>query len=85
MSRSRRATTAARSRWRERPHRTARVSQFFIVLSDSVGTILASYNTYAIFGKVTSGMETIDAIYAAADAESPTNPIAMDSVTVTTP
>lgn len=60
-------------------------SQFFIVLSDSVGAILASYNTYAIFGEVTSGMETVDAIYAAADAESPTNPIAMDSVTVTPP
>jgi len=61
-------------------------SQFFIVLSDASGSILASYNTYAIFGTVTEGMDTADAIYAAAGgAELPTNPIAMDSVTVSNP
>ncbi|MBF8289311.1 MAG: cyclophilin-type peptidylprolyl cis-trans isomerase, peptidylprolyl isomerase [Chloroflexi bacterium] len=60
-------------------------SQFFIVLSDASGSILASYNTYAIFGEVTAGMEVADAIHAAADAELPTNPIAMDEVTVSNP
>ena len=60
-------------------------SQFFIVLSDAAGPILASYNTYAIFGEVTGGMDVADAIYSAADAELPTHPIAMDSVTVASP
>jgi len=60
-------------------------SQFFIVLSDAAGPILASYNTYAIFGEVTAGMDTVDAIYAAADQEIPANPIVMDDVTVTSP
>jgi cyclophilin family peptidyl-prolyl cis-trans isomerase len=60
-------------------------SQFFIVLSDNAKSALASYNTYQIIGTVTSGMETADAIAAAADAELPTHPIAMDKVTVSTP
>jgi cyclophilin family peptidyl-prolyl cis-trans isomerase len=60
-------------------------SQFFVVLSDAAGPILASYNTYAIFGEVTDGMDVADAIHAAADAEAPTHPVAMDSVTVTNP
>lgn len=60
-------------------------SQFFIVLSDASASILASYNTYAIFGEVADGMDVADAIYAAADAELPSRPIAMDSVTVSTP
>jgi cyclophilin family peptidyl-prolyl cis-trans isomerase len=60
-------------------------SQFFIVLDDRAGPVLASYNTYAIFGEVSAGMETVDAIYAAADAETPSHPIAMTTVTVTDP
>jgi cyclophilin family peptidyl-prolyl cis-trans isomerase len=60
-------------------------SQFFIVLSDDAQSALASYNTYQIIGTVTSGMEAADAIAAAADAELPTHPIAMDKVTVSTP
>lgn len=60
-------------------------SQFFIVLSDGARETLASYNTYAIFGHVTSGMEVADAIAAAADAEIPSDPVAMDTVTVTNP
>lgn len=60
-------------------------SQFFIVLDDGAGSILASYNTYAIFGTVTAGMDTADAIYANADAEIPSQPVAMDSVTVSNP
>ncbi len=60
-------------------------SQFFIVLSDAAGPILASYNTYAIFGEVTSGMDVADAIFADADGEQPSHPIAIDSVTVTSP
>jgi peptidyl-prolyl cis-trans isomerase B (cyclophilin B) len=60
-------------------------SQFFIVLDDKAAAVLASYNTYQIIGSVTDGMNAVDAIYDAADAESPTNPIAMDRVTVSTP
>ena len=39
-------------------------SQFFIVLSDGAAPALASANTYAIMGEVTSGMDTVDAIAA---------------------
>lgn len=60
-------------------------SQFFIVLDDAAAAALASYNTYAIFGEVAAGMDAVDAIAAAADAELPTHPIAMDSVTVSNP
>jgi cyclophilin family peptidyl-prolyl cis-trans isomerase len=52
-------------------------SQFFIVLKDS-----GLPPDYSVFGRVTKGMEAVDAIAAAADAESPTNPIVMDKVTV---
>ena len=60
-------------------------SQFFVVLDDAARAPLESANTYQIVGSVTSGMEAVDAIAAAADAENPTNPIAMDKVTVSTP
>jgi peptidyl-prolyl cis-trans isomerase B (cyclophilin B) len=60
-------------------------SQFFIVLDDAAMTALASYNTYQIIGTVTSGMDVADAIFADADAELPTRPIAMTRVTVTAP
>ncbi|HET7028737.1 MAG TPA: peptidylprolyl isomerase [Candidatus Limnocylindrales bacterium] len=60
-------------------------SQFFIVLSDEARESLESANTYAIFGHVTSGMEVADAIAAAADAEIPSHPVAMDAVTVANP
>ena len=60
-------------------------SQFFIVLSDAAGPILASFNTYAIFATVIDGMDVADAIHAAADAQLPTDPIAMDRVTVSSP
>jgi len=60
-------------------------SQFFIVLSDDAARSLTTTNNYAIFGHVTSGMEVVDAIAAAADAEKPSNPIAMDSVSVSKP
>lgn len=60
-------------------------SQFFIVLDDSAIPSLAQANTYAILGHVTSGMSVADAIAAAADAEIPTHPIAMDHVTVSSP
>ncbi len=60
-------------------------SQFFIVLSDDSAGALSSYNTYAIFGEVTAGMDTVDAIAAAADAENPSQPIVMDAVTVASP
>jgi cyclophilin family peptidyl-prolyl cis-trans isomerase len=55
-------------------------SQFFIVLADS-----GLAPNYSVFGRVTAGMEAVDAIAAAADAENPTNPIAMDKVTVSNP
>ncbi len=60
-------------------------SQFFIVLDDGAEPILAAYNTYAIFGEVSAGMDAVDAIAAAADAELPTSPIVMDTVTVANP
>jgi cyclophilin family peptidyl-prolyl cis-trans isomerase len=60
-------------------------SQFFIVTSDDARDALASYNTYQIIGTVTSGMETADAITAAADAELPSDPVVMTSVTVANP
>ena len=61
-------------------------SQFFIVLDDRDGPVLAQANTYAIFGTVTSGMGVADAIFQASKgAELPSNPIAMASVTVTSP
>ena len=55
-------------------------SQFFIVLKDGGLDPL-----YSIFGRVTSGMEAVDAIAAAADKENPTKPVAMDKLTVSTP
>jgi peptidylprolyl isomerase len=55
-------------------------SQFFIVLKDIPEGGLAP--AYSVFGHVTNGMDAVDAIAAAADAESPTSPIKMDKVTV---
>lgn len=61
-------------------------SQFFIVLDDKDQPVLAQYNTYQIIGSVSAGMDTVDAIYAAAGGqEQPANPIAMTKVTVTNP
>lgn len=64
-------------------------SQFFIVLSDTAARALVQANTYAIFGEVTSGMETVDAIAAMPNSGEPNNaalqPVAMDSVTVSQP
>jgi cyclophilin family peptidyl-prolyl cis-trans isomerase len=61
-------------------------SQFFIVLDDKDQSILAQYNTYQIIGSVISGMDAVDAIYAAAGGqEQPASPIAMTKVTVSNP
>ena len=61
-------------------------SQFFIVLDDKDQSVLAQYNTYQIIGSVSSGMDALDAIYAAAGGqEQPANPIAMTKVTVSNP
>ena len=61
-------------------------SQFFIVLDDKDQPILASANTYQIIGSVTKGMETVDAIYQAAEGvELPPNPVVMDEVTLGPP
>jgi peptidyl-prolyl cis-trans isomerase A (cyclophilin A) len=60
-------------------------TQFFIVLDDAAQGALASYNTYQIVGHVTAGMEVADAIAAAADAENPSDPVAMTTVTIATP
>jgi cyclophilin family peptidyl-prolyl cis-trans isomerase len=59
-------------------------SQFFIVLDDSARTSLEAANTYQIIGKVANGMETVDAIAAAADADIPTDPVVMTDVSVST-
>ncbi|MEA2674602.1 MAG: hypothetical protein QOI92_1794 [Chloroflexota bacterium] len=63
-------------------------SQFFIVLSDGANTALAGASPgYAILGKVTTGMDVVDAIAAMPNSGNPNNaattPIAMESVTVT--
>jgi cyclophilin family peptidyl-prolyl cis-trans isomerase len=61
-------------------------SQFFIVLDDAAREALVSYNTYQIIGHVTAGMETADAIAAAAGGvELPTSPIAMTKLAVANP
>jgi cyclophilin family peptidyl-prolyl cis-trans isomerase len=61
-------------------------SQFFIVLDDKDGSILASANTYQIIGNVTSGMDTADAIFAASGGvELPTNPVKITTATVANP
>ena len=61
-------------------------SQFFIVLDDGARDVLAAYNTYQIIGKVTQGMDAVDAIYSAAGGQaSPADPIPMTSVTVSNP
>jgi len=59
-------------------------SQFFIVLADS-----SLAPSYSVFGRVTSGMEAVDAIAAMPNSGSPDNtalnPVTMDKVTVSTP
>ena len=67
------------------PAANSQGSQFFIVLDDGAAGSLANANTYAIFGEVSAGMDTVDAIAAAADAELPSQPIAMTRVIVTNP
>ena len=61
-------------------------SQFFIVLDDKDQAVLQSANTYPIIGSVTAGMDTVDAIYAAANGqESPADPVVMTKVTIGSP
>jgi cyclophilin family peptidyl-prolyl cis-trans isomerase len=60
-------------------------SQFFIVLDDGAREALEAANTYQIIGSVASGMETADAIAAAADAQLPSDPVVMTDVSVSTP
>ena len=58
-------------------------SQFFIVLDDKDQARLQGANTYQIIGSVTAGMDTVDAIYAAANGqESPADPVVMTRVTI---
>ena len=54
-------------------------SQFFICHQDLTGRLPKNYT---LFGQVTKGLDVVDAIAAAADAENPTSPIKMDKVTV---
>jgi peptidyl-prolyl cis-trans isomerase B (cyclophilin B) len=63
-------------------------SQFFIVLDDAAAQALADprYNNYAIMGEVTSGMDAVDAIAAAAKGqEKPADPVVMTKVTAAKP
>jgi len=60
-------------------------SQFFIVLDDTARAALASANTYQIIGSVATGMDAVDAIAAAADAELPSNPVVMTRASVSNP
>ena len=57
-------------------------SQFFIVLSDGAAPALASANTYAIMGDVTSGMDVVDAIAAMPNSGEPDN-TALDPLPIT--
>ena len=54
-------------------------SQFFICHQDLTGKLPKNYT---LFGVVTKGMEVADAIAAAADAEKPSQPIAMTKLIV---
>ena len=60
-------------------------SQFFIVLDDTARAALAAANTYQIIGIVSSGMDAVDAIASAADADLPSNPVVMTRVSVSNP
>jgi peptidyl-prolyl cis-trans isomerase B (cyclophilin B) len=61
-------------------------SQFFIVLDDKARDDLEAYNTYAIFGMVTTGMDVVDAIAALPrDGQTPVTPVVMTEVTVQRP
>lgn len=70
------------------PNPHSQGSQFFIVLNNAATKALASANTYAIMGHVTSGMEVVDTIgampNAGGDSNAAIDPVAM-TVTVTTP
>ena len=59
-------------------------SQFFIVLTDEAGAGLAQTNTYQIIGRVTSGMEAVDAIAAMPNSGSDTGNMALDPVAIKT-
>jgi cyclophilin family peptidyl-prolyl cis-trans isomerase len=68
------------------PQPNSQGSQFFIVLDDAAAERgLAEANTYAIFGSVVEGMDVVDAIAAAADAELPSDPVLMTRLTVSNP
>ena len=62
-------------------------SQFFIVLDDGAQPPLESARTYAILGRVTAGMDVVDAIAGVElDAEDrPVVPVLILSTTVSTP
>ena len=61
-------------------------SQFFVVLADSVKDRLPESGGYAIFGKVTQGMDVVDRIVAQPrTGETPNNPVIMNSVTIQRP
>lgn len=57
-------------------------SQFFIVLDDQAAPALSAYNTYAILGEVTSGMDVVDAIAAMPNSGEPAN-AALDPLPIT--
>ena len=68
------------------PDPDSQSDQFFIVLADSAGAGLSQANTYAILGKVSTGMDVVDAIAGMPNSGDPDNrpidPVPMTSVTV---
>ena len=64
-------------------------SQFFIVLDDVARPALQDKNNYAIFGRVTAGMASVDAIAAMPNSGGQENqalqPVQMTKLTVSTP
>ncbi len=71
------------------PQPNSQGSQFFIVLSDEAAPALEQFRTYAIFGRVTEGMEVVDQIAAGprggGNDDVALQPVAMTSVTVQRP
>ncbi len=79
MPRTRRASSRWRKRQNEAPGTSG--SQFFVVTGPDIGLPA----DYAVVGKVTDGMVTVDAIEALGTGDGPPSmPVVMERVTVQT-
>ena len=64
---------------------TATYHRATVAMAKVSAASLPDSGTYQIMGEVTSGMDTVDAIAGAADAEHPSNPVIITTATVTNP